>query len=139
MASHNTNRYDSNTIVMWKGSTKTVPVFIESRDNSNEAPDKWRYSITFLEWGTFFAPEENLRPMTFREFCWYRHPKTGQRRVGNNPAWAVLFAHVVWLACWLAIGGIDEPGWKAFFIGLLIACPAGLWISTYLQHQWTTQ
>jgi hypothetical protein len=135
MASHNTNRYDSNSIVMWKGSTSTVPVFIESRDNSNEAPDKWRYSITFLEWGTFFAPEDNLRPMTFREFRCFRHPKTGQLRVGNNPAWAVLFAHAVWLACVLAIRGIDEPFWKAFFIGTLLIAFGGFWFFTWMQFK----
>lgn len=136
MASHNTNLYKSNTIVMWKGSTGHVrPAFVEARDNSNEAPDTWRYSITLLDWGFFdYVPEEQLRPMTFREFCWFRHPKTGKMKVGRNHAWEAIFIHVFALAVLIA-SPWSQPWWVPVLITLGMV--AGFWIFTYKQFNGT--
>jgi len=95
MASHNTNKFKSNTIVMWRKTMRYIPVFVESKDNSNEAPDVWRYSVTDMNYGTRWVPEYLLHPMTFEEFASFTHPKTGAWMVGKTRGWMALVIHLL--------------------------------------------
>jgi hypothetical protein len=101
MASHNTNKFKSNTIVMWRNLIGIYePVFIESRDNSNEAPDVWSYSVTAWERCTLYVHEWQLRPMTFGEFASFTHPTSGTWMVGKTRGW------MAWVIHFLALNGI---------------------------------
>lgn len=110
MASHNTHKFKSNTIVMWKTGVKNTyniitrkksikntytPAFIEAVNNSNEFPDTWQYSITIFDKKPFFTAEDNLRPITLREFACFRHPKTGNWMVGKTRGWMAYIIHLI--------------------------------------------
>jgi hypothetical protein len=133
MPSHNTNLYKSNTIVMWNGMLlRSEPVFIESRDNSNERPDEWWYTVTFFEGPAIRVNEFSLRPMTFREFAWFQHPLSGKMMVGKNPAWSALVIHVMAVA-FLVASPSSDPWWVP--VAITSAMVAGFWFFTHRQFK----
>jgi hypothetical protein len=142
MASHNTSKFHSNTIVMRKmgGLCPDFPVFIESRDNSNEAPDVWRYSVTDRNHGTRYIPEVLLRPMTFREFALFRHPLTGEWMVGKTRGWMAVVIHALSLLGIVAgivegaRGNLPALSVTGISLGVLVL----FWAFTYRNFKGTT-
>ena len=142
MASHNTNKFKSNTIVMWimDGLCDDIPLYIESVDNSNEAPDVWRYSITSIGQGTRYEFEYDLRPMTFREFASFTHPKTGEWMVGKTRGWMAVVIHALSLLG--IVAGIVEAArgnLAALSVtGISLAVVVLFWVYTYRNFKGTT-
>ena len=104
MASNNTNKFQSNTIVMChRCGTAYIPAFIEDVDNSNEAPGVFRYRVTlFPDKPAQWVPEGDLRHMTVMEALWFRHPKAGHMMIGKNRALPLLIWAAIMLACSVA-------------------------------------
>jgi hypothetical protein len=141
MASNNTNKYKPNTIVMWRNMIGgDEPVFIESVDNSNEAPDKWRYTFTVWKRVTLRCYEYDLRPMTFREFASFQHLLTGKWMVGKTRGWMAVVIHALSL---LGIGaGLAQAAMGNLaalsVTGISLAVVVLFWVYTYRNFKGTT-
>jgi hypothetical protein len=140
MASHNTSKYHANTIVMWRKTMRYIPVFVESKDNSNEAPDVWRYSVTDMNYGTRWVPEYLLHPMTFDEFASFTNPKTGAWMVGRTRGWMAVVIHALSLLG--IVAGIVEAAMGNLaalsVTGISLAVLVLFWVFTYRNFKGTT-
>jgi hypothetical protein len=144
MASHNTNKYKSNTIVMWRGTMRDTmrdtPAFVESKDNSNEAPDEWWYTLTVNQSVTARFPEVLLRPMTFDEFASFTHPLTGEWMVGKTRGWMAVVIHALSLLG--IVAGIVETARGNIaalsVTGISTAVVALFWVMTRRNFKGTT-
>jgi hypothetical protein len=75
--------------------------------------------------------ESELRPMTWREFRWMKHPESGQRMVGRTPAFMVAIIHAAAVA--IAAASTAGGGWPVAVIGHSIGMGiiALFWWGTY--------
>jgi len=140
MASHNTSKYHANTIVIFTAMMQDYPAFVEARDNSNEAPDTWAYTLTMPGWGPIFANEADLRPMTFEEFASFTHPKTGGWMVGKTRGWMAVVIHALSLLG--IVAGIAQAAMGNIaalsVTGISLAVLVLFWVYTYRNFKGTT-
>lgn len=131
-------RWNTNKLLMLKDVWTTVPCIVESATNTGEEnPDDFRYTVVFSN-GTdrkwFYR--DKLREMKWWEFMLFKHPETGETRIGNNPAWPWVYGTAlaaVALVLGSPLGG--GFGWLAVTLGVMWA---GSWLiplGAYLQYK----
>lgn len=142
--SRKTYKYHVNTMVMHKSQfKKDEPAMISSHRNSNpKKPDDWTYDILTASWGPVLdVPEQDLRPMTFREFVSFKNPATEEWMVGKTRGWMALIIHIISaygigtsLKDVIAYGNLASLSVAGIAAGVLV----GFWIFTFRNYKGTT-
>ena len=139
------NNYSPNDVVMWNLDLNGRPWSVEYQHTDNAHP----YGLTVIVQGsrTVKAMSEELRPPTFGEFAWFKHPRTGGWMSGKTRGYMAVIIHLFALA--LFVIGIrtsfitlygkfiefDALPLLGSAIGVLVAL--GYWIGTH--NNWRQQ
>lgn len=69
--------------------------------------------------------ENSLRPITFKEYLWYRNPETGRMNVGRTPAWMVAWITVGTLAIFFCLNAYGFSWWSFAAFAMLVLLAIG--------------
>ncbi len=146
MASSHSNKFTPGTIQMLRGGMgyfeprPDIPAYVESVDNSNEAPDTWRYSITIKRGEpAFYVDEARLRTMTKKEYAWFKHPKDGKWMCGRTEGWMAIIIHIAFVTgstvCLSTVG--KDAAWTGMIP--LVLMVVGFWRYTMRNYSGKTR
>ena len=120
--------FSPNDVVMWSLDLKERPWSVEYQHTDNSHP----HGLTVIVQGsrTVKAMSEELRPLTFGEFAWFKHPRTGGWMSGKTRGYMAIIIH---LFSMLLTGAAEAQGFSWW--GVLGLLPVGgYWFGTWMNY-----
>lgn len=107
-------KYTYGTLVKCKCNNFTSVGMIQKKVGSDN------YSVQFDNKNIIVCSQSDIRPLTFKEFAWYKDPTTGWPKIGKNSAIPVMFSIMMAITFIIASFSVE---------GLWSLAPAGIGVA----------